>query len=70
MRLKPATHLANLCADSGDRRGVPIAAIAIFADPRDMPDIEDFIGRSRSPQSANKLARCVTGLTSLWSIIE
>lgn len=42
MLLKPATHLANLCADSSDRRGVPIAAIAIFADPRDMPDIEDF----------------------------
>ena len=38
MDLKPATHLAILYADSGDRRksaGVPGAAIAIFADRRD-----------------------------------
>ena len=36
--LKPATHLAILYADRGDRRkspGVPGAAIAIFADRRD-----------------------------------
>ena len=36
--LKPATHLATLYADRGDRRkspGVPGAAIAIFADRRD-----------------------------------
>ena len=36
--LKPATHLAILYADRGDRRkspGVPGVAIAIFADRRD-----------------------------------
>ena len=38
LSIKPATHLAILYADRGDRRkspGVPGAAIAIFADRRD-----------------------------------
>ena len=56
-QVKPATHLAILYADRGDRRkssGVPDAAIAIFADCRErrikspisgMSDIGDFIRR-------------------------
>ena len=37
-QLKPATHLAILYADRGDRRkspGVPGTSIAVFADRRD-----------------------------------
>ena len=33
--VKPATHVAILYADRRDRRGVPGAAIAIFAERRD-----------------------------------
>lgn len=68
--LKPATNLATFYANRSDRRklpGVSSAAISIFPDRRikspisDMPDISDFIRRSRrsnSPRSANKIARC------------
>ena len=76
--LKPATHLAILYADRGDRRkspGVPGAAIAILADQIRLDrrikwslrldsfrKISSSHEGTRVPRSAYKIASCVTGL--------
>ena len=59
--LKPATHLAILYADRGDRRiKSPISG---------MSGMSDFRWRSNSPRSANKIAWCVAGLNGKCSVV-